>query len=49
MISEEKKILFTILETQNIIIQQLNGIVDLLSNEFDISIENGILEVGEDK
>lgn len=49
MTSEEKKILFTILETQHIIIQQLNGIVDLLSNEFDISIENGILEVGENK
>lgn len=45
---EEKQMLFMIMQTQQIIVNQLNSIVDVLSKQFGISIEEGTMEVGDE-
>ena len=49
---EEKKMLLMMAHTQHIIIEQLNSIIDVLSDKLNIPIEDGTLkditEVGEE-
>lgn len=47
MKKEETNMLLYLIETQQIIIEQLNSVIDLLSEKFDIAVENGMMKVGE--
>ncbi|HSQ90153.1 hypothetical protein [Romboutsia sp.] len=42
---EEKQMLFMLAQTQHIIIEQLNSIIDVLGEKLDIPVEGGQMKI----